>query len=127
MARRDLGLTERFILFELECIRLCRESSTSHAATEMLGSAKKIPAEMTEIMRSFSERSKCLLAFFNLIAGHLSFANSFLTEIIENFPNSIRSAISPSLMRDDQSRKDSRERSERKDDESGKDARKGKK
>jgi hypothetical protein len=43
MARRDLGLTERFILFELERIHLCRESSNSHTATEMLESAKTVP------------------------------------------------------------------------------------
>jgi hypothetical protein len=118
MACRDLGLTECFILFELERIHLCRESASSNTATKMLGSAKKIPAEMTQIMRSFLECSECLLAFLNLIADRLSFANSFWMDIIENFPNSIRSAIGPSSMMDDQSRKDSRERSERKYDES---------
>jgi hypothetical protein len=30
-----------------------------------------------------------VLAFVNLIAGRLSFANSLWAEIIENFPNSI--------------------------------------
>jgi hypothetical protein len=43
MARRDLGLTERFILFGIERIRLCRESSSSHTATEMIASPKRSP------------------------------------------------------------------------------------
>jgi PAS domain S-box-containing protein len=87
-ARRDLGTDERFILFQLQRIRLLRESSTSTTAVEKLASVKTASTETAAMMRAFWDRSECDLSLLNRFALQISSTNSLWDEGLEDFPNS---------------------------------------
>jgi hypothetical protein len=88
--RRDLGLPDLFLVFQLEHIRLLRESSSSSKAIETLRSITLMVSDTIHQMRSFWERPDCDFSFLYHISSRLSAADSLCNEAISDFPNSIR-------------------------------------
>jgi hypothetical protein len=88
--RRDIHLEDRFVLFQLERIRLLRESSASTTAAEKLTSVKTYSAETAGMIRAFWERSECNIALLNRFVRQLAGADSIWHEAIEDFPNSVQ-------------------------------------
>jgi hypothetical protein len=88
--RRDLGLEERFCLYQLERIRMLRESSSSSTAAEKLTSLKAYSSETASMMRAFWERSECNVALLNGFARQLAAGDSLWHEAIEDFPNNVQ-------------------------------------
>jgi hypothetical protein len=88
--RRDLGMAERFILFQIQRIRLLRESSVSHASSTRLTEAKAITSEMSQIMKSFWDRNDCSLGLLNAMAGRIANSQTQWMEFMDHFPNSVQ-------------------------------------
>jgi PAS domain S-box-containing protein len=85
--RRDLSLRERFLLFQLDHIRLTRESSSSHAAQNKLIELKTLTAETSQTARTFWERSDCNIAMLRTMSTQLAQADMTWIEAIGDFPN----------------------------------------
>jgi hypothetical protein len=90
VARRDIGIEERFVLFQLERIRLLRESSVSTTAAEKLTMVKTASGEASALLRAFWERSECNIALLNRFSRQLGNRDSLWHEAIEDFPNSVQ-------------------------------------
>jgi hypothetical protein len=90
VARRDIGLEQSFVLYQLERVRLLRESSASTTAAEKLTSVRTHASETSLMMRGFWDRSECSIALLNRFAALLSSTDSLWQEAIEDFPNSVQ-------------------------------------
>jgi hypothetical protein len=72
IARRDLDLEQRFILFQLERVRLLRESSSLSGAAGTLETVKAASAETVLMMLAFWERTVCSIGLLNAFARERS-------------------------------------------------------
>jgi class 3 adenylate cyclase len=89
VGRSDLGIEERFVCFQLERIRLGRESWSSASSSDKLLRLKTDTIASIQMMHSFWERSECSVTALQSFSRHLETADAIWKEAIADSPNAV--------------------------------------
>ncbi|OHT16587.1 Adenylate and Guanylate cyclase catalytic domain containing protein [Tritrichomonas foetus] len=87
--RRDISFTDKFFLFQIQKIKLLRQSSSSVAAGERLKDLKQKTKELESTIRYFWEANNTDTGLLLSISGELSKCQALWAESLGDFPNSI--------------------------------------